>query len=260
MTISCQDLRSAAATTRSHRRFASRIDATSHLPLSCLLAVALADTVGATPSVPAASDVVDTIAVTATPPSASVTCHRLIRTGFPFAFRAHRVLLNGVLDPAWNRDSSQICRGVIEGLRQVSVSDGVGGTFMGWTDGRGDEPDISLHHVSANGAPVAGWPVGGLRVAELPHSQYPPRPGARRRGWSVSGVGGLPGRSCWRHLCLESYLRRQRRPWLAIGWPPCVWGRGGAVDAPRGLDESRMVRGSPGRIGERVCSKSTWRS
>jgi hypothetical protein len=193
--------------------------------------VALADTVGATPNIPAASDVVDTIAVTATPPSASVTCTD-IRTGFPFAFRAHRVLLNGVLDPAWNRDSSQICRGVIEGLRQVSVSDGVGGTFMGWTDGRGDEPDISLHHVSANGAPVAGWPVGGLRVAELPHSQY-------HLDLAPDGEGGV-------YLAWEDYrdaragdiyaLRVTSAGNVAPGWPSgglLVCGAAGEQSMPR---------------------------
>jgi hypothetical protein len=53
----------------------------------------------------------------------------------------------------------------------ATCSDGLGGSFLAWTDVRGPN-HVYVQHLDATGAVVAGWPANGLDVSPLDTSIY----------------------------------------------------------------------------------------
>src|SRR5262245_45221637 len=79
---------------------------------------------------------------------------------------AQHVLATGELDPAWKANGVALC--VIEGNQDnhVIVSDGAGGAFVAWEDGRPGVTvkDIFAQHVLAAGTVDPAWPENGFAV------------------------------------------------------------------------------------------------
>jgi len=66
-----------------------------------------------------------------------------------------------------------------------ALSDGAGGGFFAWADGRepGD-PDVYVQHLDATGALAPGWPAGGVRVCGAAGDQSAPH-------LARAGAGGV---------------------------------------------------------------------
>ncbi len=94
------------------------------------------------------------------------------RSGAPFVFHALHLFGGGEVDPDWRPDSSRLCVGSVEGLRQNVLADGAGGAFVGWVDGRAGDADIYLQRFVSTGAVAPEWPAGGLPVCRAALSQY----------------------------------------------------------------------------------------
>lgn len=78
---------------------------------------------------------------------------------------AHRVLANGVLDPAWTTNGTAVCTEIGFQWGLAVASDGAGGAIVNWNDFRtGIDYDIYSQHVFGNGAIDPAWPVDGLAL------------------------------------------------------------------------------------------------
>jgi hypothetical protein len=97
-------------------------------------------------------------------------------------FAAH-LLASGATDPAWTAQGVAVCAQPGDQLSPQLVSDGAGGAFIVWYDGRTGATDIYAQRVLATGAIAAGWPAGGLKVCGAAHDQTFP-------SICADGIGG----------------------------------------------------------------------
>jgi hypothetical protein len=88
------------------------------------------------------------------------------RDGTPGQLYMGRVLASGAADPLWPVGGKAICPAAWVQQHPVLTSDGVGGAYVAWQDGRGDAGErVYLQHVNATGGADARWPEQGLRVS-----------------------------------------------------------------------------------------------
>jgi flagellar hook capping protein FlgD len=91
---------------------------------------------------------------------------------------AHHVLASGVLDGSWPVNGVTVCSVVGEQISPAIVSDGAGGAFIAWTDGRAgtslDDRDVYAQHVLATGRVDPSWPANGTPVSTAPKAQTSP--------------------------------------------------------------------------------------
>jgi hypothetical protein len=92
-------------------------------------------------------------------------------TDNPTAVHAHRILGSGAVDPAWPVAGITATPGATGYQSSLSaVSDGAGGVFIAWLDGRDTflEPKSTmfLSRFAVTGILASGWPAGGLRIGK----------------------------------------------------------------------------------------------
>lgn len=81
-------------------------------------------------------------------------------------------LCNGQADAQTNNGAVVVAENGIQSNAQV-ISDGAGGAFVVWIDGRGAALDIYAQYMGASGAPR--WQRGGIPVCTAPGYQHMPR-------------------------------------------------------------------------------------
>lgn len=86
---------------------------------------------------------------------------RDLRNATPDLYAQH-LLPNGTRDPAWPVDGLALGGTVNVLAAHKVIADGQGGLFAAWIDGRAGRTDLYAQHLDATGAPVSGWPAGGL--------------------------------------------------------------------------------------------------
>ncbi|MBI5169479.1 MAG: T9SS type A sorting domain-containing protein [Candidatus Eisenbacteria bacterium] len=98
-----------------------------------------------------------------------------LRVGSSYDVYAQRVLLSGVVDPAWPGNGRLLCGATNSQTGPVLASDGAGGAIVAWEDYRaGFVADVYAAHVSAGGAADPSWPANGLVVCNAAGDQrYP---------------------------------------------------------------------------------------
>lgn len=97
-----------------------------------------------------------------------------------------RLTAHGDRAPGWPADGLPICTLRVPKGGQAVVSDGQGGCFVTWYDGRNPATlyDIFVQRVQADGTLAPGWPVNGLPVTREPGGDY--------SAWPVlDGEGGV---------------------------------------------------------------------
>lgn len=96
-----------------------------------------------------------------------------------------RIGPDGAPSPGWPVDGAAVCAAPGGQLLYAMVPDGTGGVFLAWEDHRGGVfADVYGHHVLADGALAAGWPVNGLGIAVYAEEQRGP-------GLVPDGSGGV---------------------------------------------------------------------
>jgi hypothetical protein len=90
---------------------------------------------------------------------------------------AQRLTATGQRAPGWVAEGVAVCTAPGFQFLHVVASDGSGGVYVAWTDGRGgdyENRDIYAQHVTGSGSVAAGWPVQGLAVCDDPANQTEP--------------------------------------------------------------------------------------
>jgi len=91
---------------------------------------------------------------------------------------AQHVLASGAVDPAWPANGTSVCSAPGAQVSPVIRSDGAGGAFIAWTDGRGgstvNDIDVFAQHVLASGLVDPNWPANGTAVCTAPKAQIGP--------------------------------------------------------------------------------------
>lgn len=128
---------------------------------------------------------------------------------------AEKRLADGTLAPGWSPTGNPISKGTGAQRSVRIVADGSGGLFAVWEDTRlGPSPVVFAQHLSAAGAPVAGWAATGNRISNSPGVEHAPQA-------VTDGAGGLL--AIW-----EDYRLGQPQVWMqhllsdatrASGWP-----------------------------------------
>ncbi len=89
---------------------------------------------------------------------------------------AHRVLNNGVVDPAWPANGLVVCAATGVQSAPVCIGDGDGGAIVVWQDQRsGTTDDLYAQHVLPSGAVDPGWPADGQALCVAAGVQQRPR-------------------------------------------------------------------------------------
>lgn len=90
----------------------------------------------------------------------------------PNSYRTYglRLMPDGGIAPGWTQNGKFIAGGPL-GVLQKLIPDGFGGAYLIYEPG-GLGYDVYAQHITANGAPAAGWPAGGLAIATGPGDQY----------------------------------------------------------------------------------------
>ncbi len=98
-----------------------------------------------------------------------------IRSGTNYDIYAMRVLSTGAVDPAWPVNGRLVCGAPVDQFFPVSVSDGVHGAILAWSDSRsGSSFDIYAQHVLATGVVDPVWPANGRALCTAIDDQADP--------------------------------------------------------------------------------------
>lgn len=159
-------------------------------------------------------------------------------------FFVQHLLADGSFAPGFSATPKPVA--VAPGYAQnlMAIPDGTGGAFISFEDYRSGGPDFYLHHLSATGDPMPGWPVNGLAVgADRGRGEFYGRIASDMQGgvWCAYESEGADGRRIF-----TQHVRGDGT--LALGWPaggvpvspglPDAWdegcfvesdGRGGAI-------------------------------
>lgn len=84
------------------------------------------------------------------------------------------LLADGSIGPGFVNDGRPVASFPGRQFQVRAASDGIGGAWLVWSDGRGGESDIYYTHLNAVGAPVSGFPVGGKPLCDAPGGQIEP--------------------------------------------------------------------------------------
>ena len=91
---------------------------------------------------------------------------------------AQHVLATGVADPAWPANGLAVSSASGDQTTPVILSDGSGGAFIAWVDGRSgstvNDLDVFAQHVLASGVVDPAWPANGTPVTTAPKAQTSP--------------------------------------------------------------------------------------
>jgi hypothetical protein len=88
--------------------------------------------------------------------------------------RAQRVLANGTLAPGWPANGRVVCSAAGNQSVPCIASDGAGGAVVVWSDLRGSQSDLYVHHVLASGALDAAFPADGAALCAESGNQSGP--------------------------------------------------------------------------------------
>jgi hypothetical protein len=100
-----------------------------------------------------------------------------------FLLMSALALAPGQSEAQWAPGGIPVCQNGCDGDIPLVVSDGLGGAFIAWRDGRNSD-DIFLQHITGSGFVAPGWPADGLPIVTLPSSQ-------ELSGLSPDGQGGV---------------------------------------------------------------------
>ena len=84
---------------------------------------------------------------------------------------AQRITRDGLRAPGWQPNGTTVTRVPGRQEQRASCPDGVGGTFVVWTDVSPDQ-NIYATHLTATGGLAPGWPVNGLVICGASSTQY----------------------------------------------------------------------------------------
>jgi hypothetical protein len=89
---------------------------------------------------------------------------------------AQRVLASGAVDPAWPVDGRAVCTAAGTQSFSAAISDGAGGAFISWSDGRPGTTgtDLYAQHLLVSGVVDPNWPTDGRGVCTAAGFQYWP--------------------------------------------------------------------------------------
>src|SRR5207244_7014358 len=98
--------------------------------------------------------------------------------------------VNGIGTPLWVADGVAVCSAAGDQINPDAVSDGSGGAFIAWTDGRtGIDNDVYIEHL--NGVGTSLWaPGSGVVLCAAVGNQEFPRIGASSAGIFVGWYDG----------------------------------------------------------------------
>ena len=85
-----------------------------------------------------------------------------------------RVLSDGSLAPGWPINGLALCTAPNEQLIPLSASDGSGGAYVTWDDGRNTPWDLYLLRIGADGLPTLGWQPDGNLIRGGPYYDVAP--------------------------------------------------------------------------------------
>jgi hypothetical protein len=126
---------------------------------------------------------------------------------------AQRVMGDGSLAPGWPVDGVGVCADTCASTQPVLVADGLGGTYVGWSE-PGPDGDVRLQHIAADGTIPPDWPAEGILVCGAPNGQ-------QVRQAVPDGEGGVY--LCWddwRANHPDAYLQHvSGTGQVAPGWP-----------------------------------------
>ncbi len=85
-----------------------------------------------------------------------------------------RLTASGAPAPGWPLDGIPVSNA--GGLRYAGgmAPDGAEGVFLAWEDNVAGDWNVYVQHMSSDGVPVFGWPMGGLAVCSAPGDQRGP--------------------------------------------------------------------------------------
>ncbi len=163
-----------------------------------------------------------------------------VRTGASFQTAVLTVGESGAIDST-SSSASRLCVGALAAVHSVVCSDGAGGALVAWVEPAGEDNDLRLQRVDAQGSIVEGWPQGGRIVCDSRGSQSQPaltRDGSGGIWLAWSDHRGSP-RASVRVMRLES-----------DGTPSGNWPGGGraATASTAGQAVPRLAPSADGRL------------
>ena len=157
---------------------------------------------------------------------------------------------------SWSADGVPLCTALKDQLFPSIVSDGAGGAFVAWQDGRyGSQTRPFVQRVTASGTIAGGWPVDGRACADTNVVFGAPVMLSDGAGgvfltWSGLDLSGIPGPP-------DLYAARMRGDALV----PAL---ASLVSAEAGADRVRvswlLARGGSSATVERSVDRASWRA
>ena len=98
---------------------------------------------------------------------------------------AQRLGGDGALAGGWSTDGVALCVAAGDQLGVQIAPDAAGGAYLAWQDPRSGSTHIYAQHVTAAGAPAAGWDADGMPVCTAAGSQVNPRMVADDAGGAI---------------------------------------------------------------------------
>lgn len=145
---------------------------------------------------------------------------------------AQRVLAGGTFAPGWSDTGFVVAPATGGQVNPVAESDGAGGMFIAWNDGRGSVTtsiDVYAQRIRGDATPATGWPISGIAVCAATGAQDRPR-------IANDGTGGIL--VTWSDPRAGAYIVYEQRITgagaIASGWP--VNGIAVCTDAAGQLD------------------------
>lgn len=105
-------------------------------------------------------------------PCSALQCQD-VRTGRDFYLPAAQFSVSG-LELTDQTPFRGPCLGSVRGAHAAPVTDGAGGAFIVWIESAGEDCDLRLQHIDADGNPSQGFPEGGKVLCSAPGTQTQP--------------------------------------------------------------------------------------
>ncbi len=125
----------------------------------------------------------------------------------------------------WTEIGSAVCTALQDQAEVCAVSDGEGGAFIAWSDGRSGSYVIYVQHIDAGGFPT--WPADGITVSSAGTSQGEPR-------LAYAGDGGVV--VTWRSLNSDYDVYAQKFDWDGNK----LWGTDGVLVCAESVSQTSL--------------------
>lgn len=151
--------------------------ARAHVPLALILVIGITEAAWAAwdpngnPMSIAVGDQVNARIVSDEVSGGAIVVWQDFRNGTDYDLYATRV--NALGFPFWTPDGSPVCTETGYQTNPDAISDGAGGAFVVWEDGRTDTLDVYVQHIDGFGNRL--WGPGGVPVCTFKNNQTDPR-------------------------------------------------------------------------------------